>query len=138
MNDQQIQELINQFDTEKLKENAYFGFFDEAEYSYIKANKEGLLLYAMNLIVASKNIDSITNDSKDKTVPFERFANWIDEDSPIVIDYIEKFEGKRKEIIEPIKSNFFEKLIPIGCFLLFIIFGVSFFVGLAEIISWFS
>ena len=26
MNDQQIQELINQFDTEKLKENAYFGF----------------------------------------------------------------------------------------------------------------
>jgi len=88
MNDQQIQELINQFDTEKLKENAYFGIFDEAEYSYIKANKEGLLLYAMNLIVASKNIDSITNESKDKTVPFERFANWIDEDSPIVIDYI--------------------------------------------------
>ena len=80
----------------------------------------------------------ITNDPKDKTVPFERFANWIDEDSPIVIDYIEKFEGERKEVIEPTKSNFFEKLIPIGCFLLFIIFGVSFFVGLAEIISWFS
>lgn len=138
MDDQQIQKLINQFDTEKLKENAYFGIFDEAEYSYIKANKEGLLLYAMNLIVASKNIDSITNDSKDKTVPFERFENWIDEDSPIVIDYIEKFEGKRKEVIEPTKSNFFEKFIPIGCFLLFIIFGVSFFVGLAEIISWFS
>lgn len=138
MDDEKIQELINQFDTEKLKENAYFGIFDEAEYSYIKANKEGLLLYAMNLIVASKNIDSITNDSKDKTIPIERFADWIDEDSPIVIDYIEKFEGKRKEVIEHIKSNFFEKLIPIGCFLLFIIFGASFFVGLAEIISWFE
>lgn len=138
MDNQKIQELINQFDTEKLKENAYFGIFDEAEYSYIKANKEGLLQYAMNLIVASKNIDSITNDSKDKTIPFERFADWIDEDSPIVIDYIEKFDGKRKKVIEDTKPNFFEKLIPIGCFLLFIIFGVAFFVGLGEIISWFS
>ena len=138
MDDQKIQELINQFDTEKLKENAYFGIFDEAEYSYIKANKEGLLLYAMNLIVASKNIDSITNDSKDKTVSFGRIADWIDKDSPIVIDYIEKFDGKRNEVVEPTKSSFFEKLIPIGCFLVFIIFGVSFFVGLAEIISWFS
>lgn len=134
---QKIQELIDQFDSEKLKENAYFGIFDEAEYSYIKANKEGLLLYAMNLIVASKNIDSITNDSKDKTVSFERFVDWIDEDSPIVIDYIEKFEGKRKKVIETNKYNFFEKLIPIGCFLLFIIFGVAFFVGLGEIIKWF-
>lgn len=138
MDDQKIQELINQFDTEQLKQNAYFGIFDEAEYSYIKANKEGLLLYAMNLIVAAKNIDSITNDSKDKTVPFERYVDWIDEDSPIIIDYIEKFEGKHEKVVEINKSNFFEKLIPIGCFLLFIIFGVSFFVGLAEIISWFS
>ncbi|WP_190304123.1 hypothetical protein [Paenimyroides baculatum] len=46
--------------------------------------------------------------------------------------------GERPNVIEPTKSNFFEKLIPIGCFLLFIIFGVSFFVGLAEIISWFE
>ncbi len=38
---QKIQELIDQFNSEKLKENAYFGIFDEAEYSYIKANKEG-------------------------------------------------------------------------------------------------
>lgn len=44
MDDQKIQELINQFDTEKLKENAYFGIFHDEEYDYIKANKEGLIL----------------------------------------------------------------------------------------------
>ncbi len=144
MDDQKIQELINQFDTEKLKENAYFGIFDEADYTYIKANKEGLLLYAMNLIVASEKIVEISNsNSIQKTITFcvnEEWEKekWIDENSPIVIDYIEKFDGKRKEVIDPTKSNFFQKLIPIGCFLLFIIFGVAFFVGLAKIISWFS
>lgn len=134
---QKIQELIDQFDSEKLKENAYFGIFDEEEYSYIKANKEGLLLYAMNLIVASKNIDSITNDSKDKTVSFERFVDWIDEESSTIIQYIEKFTGKRK--VERENNNNFasNKLFSIGCFLLFIIFGVAFFVGLGEIIKWF-
>ncbi|WCM42500.1 hypothetical protein MG290_02175 [Flavobacterium sp. CBA20B-1] len=141
MDDQKIQELINQFDSEKLKENAYFGIFEYGggnDESYIKANKEGLLLYSMYMLIASKNINTITDSSKDKTIPFEHFVDWIDEDSSTIIGYIEKFQGKRKGVIEPTKSNFYEKLIPIGCFLLFIIFGVCFFVGLAEIISWFS
>lgn len=133
---QKIQELIDQFDSEKLKENAYFGIFDEEEYSYIKANKEGLLLYSMYLLIAAENIDNLPDGNKE-IIPFETSERWIDEDSPIVIDYIEKFEGKRKKVIETNKYNFFEKLIPIGCFLLFIIFGVAFFVGLGEIIKWF-
>jgi len=140
MDDQKIQELINQFDREKLKENAYFGIFQyggRKDESYIKANKEGLLLYSMYLLIASKNINNIIDDSKDNTIPFERYTDWIDEDSTTIIDYIEKFKDKNEKVIETNKSNFFEKLIPIGCFLLFIIFGVSFFVGLAEIISWF-
>ena len=120
MDNQKIQELINQFDSEKLKENAYFGIFDEAEYSYIKANKEGLLLYAMNLIVASEKIEKISNpNSIQKTITFgvnEEWEKerWIDEESTVAIHYIEKFEGKRKEVIESTKSNFFEKLIPVG------------------------
>src|SRR5690606_198489 len=99
--------------------------------SYIKANKEGLLLYSMYLLIASKNINTIIDDSKDNTIPFERYVDWIDEDSTTIIDYIEKYEGKHEKVVETNKSNFFEKIIPIGCFLLFIIFGVSFFVGLA-------
>lgn len=141
MNDQRIQELINQFDTEKLKKNAYFGIFQYGggnDESYIKANKEGLLLYSMYMLITSKNINTITDNSKDKTIPFERFVDWIDEDSSTIIGYVEKYEGKPKKVIEKNNSNIFQKLIPIGCLLLFIFFGVAFFVGLAEIISWFE
>ncbi|UUV20961.1 hypothetical protein [Paenimyroides aestuarii] len=141
MDDQKIQELINQFDTEKLKENAYFGIFQYGggnDESYIKANKEGLLLYSMYMLIASKNINTITDISKDKTIPFERFVDWIDKDSSTIIGYVEKYEANPKKVIERNDSNVFQKLIPIGCFLLFIIFGVCFFVGLGEIISWFS
>jgi len=139
MNDQQIQELINQFDTEKLKEKAYFGFFDDDGYDYIKANKEGLMLYAINLIIASEKIEKISNSNAIReTIPFGINEKWIDRESTVIIHYIQKYNGERPNVIEPTKSNFFEKLIPIGCFLLFIIFGVSFFVGLAEIVSWFS
>ncbi|MEG0917688.1 MAG: hypothetical protein RSF68_11810 [Myroides sp.] len=147
MDDQKIQELINQFDTEKLKENAYFGIFQYGEgkdESYIKANKEGLLLYALQLILASEKIEKISvPNSIQKSVTFGvndewEKEKWIDEDSSRIIGYIEKFEVDHEKIIEKNNSNVFQKLIPIGCFLLFIIFGVSFFVGLAEIISWFE
>lgn len=112
--------------------------------SFIKANKEGLLLYALQLILASEKIEKISvPNSIQKTVTFgvnEEWEKekWIDEDSSRIIGYIEKFEMDDEKIIERNDSNVFEKLIPIGCFVLFIIFGVSFFVGLAEIIDWFS
>lgn len=133
---QKIQELIDQFDSEKLKENAYFGIFDEEEYSYIKANKEGLLLYSMYLLIAAENIDNLPDGNKE-IIPFETSERWIDEESLTIIQYIEKFTGKRKVERENNNNSASNKLFSIGCFLLFIIFGVAFFVGLGEIIKWF-
>lgn len=56
MNTQNIQSLIEYIKQNHSEEEAYIGFFYEEDYgdtSFIKANREGLRLYASNLLEAS-------------------------------------------------------------------------------------
>lgn len=90
----------------------------------------------MNLIIAAEKIENISNpNSIQETVTLGIIEEWIDEESTTLIYYIEKFKGERKKTNHQQTNKLSNKLLSIGCVVAILIFGIAFFVGLAEIID---
>ena len=114
-----LEKIINEFDKEELKKQAIFGLYTYGgvtEESFIKANKEGLELFALELLTSAKNSENLLKNDKDKTISLENCEEWIDQDSTIYLNYIEVIEGERKKIInDEDKSTILDMFMPYGC-----------------------
>lgn len=137
---EELQKIIDQFDEEDLKQQGIFGisqYGGGADESFIRANKEGLELFALRLLKSARDTEDILSDREKNIIPLGHDENWIDEGSDTFIQYVEPIQDKQK--LKPkseYKSTFTDKLIPFGCGLIAMIILISVTVGLVTIIKY--
>lgn len=143
MNTPGLRAVIQQLKETNLKENAYLGFFyndDDCETCYIKANKEGLELYATKLLEASLEMDRRAFVENKKEV-FNLSLKWFVKHSDFEFSFIELVQKTKDEIIGPIKKEYNQtwkdKLSGYGILGCFILALISMFTGIVVIITWF-
>ncbi|TBV25164.1 hypothetical protein DMZ43_12700 [Meridianimaribacter sp. CL38] len=135
-----IHTIINQLKEGNSKEKAYLGFFQygrDIDESCIKANKEGLLLYASYLLEAGLEINKRSFD-KNKIETFALSPDFISENTDFDFHYIELLNKPRLEIesISEYKESWKDKLVGyvIGGFLISLI--VLIIIGFITILKW--
>ncbi|WP_299333056.1 hypothetical protein [uncultured Psychroserpens sp.] len=140
MNNQELNNFIQNIERTYSSDEAYTGFFydddDDGFTSYIKANKNGLILFSAQLLKGALSIDEraftgkelykLTNDKSDLDYTCFEFS------------HIELLNIGKSDIPEPkaYKETFTDK---IGCFVSIIIalFALaSLVVGALKILSW--
>ncbi|MEM5565739.1 hypothetical protein WNY78_11520 [Psychroserpens sp. AS72] len=140
MNTQEINTTIQRLKESNSEATAYFGFFQYGvgrDESNIKANKEGLRLYAANLLEVSLEIDEREFKENKKeffTIPEE----WLSKNSEFCFEYVELFQQSKTKIEPDIEyketwKDLLVKYIFIGV-LIFIL--MSILVGAITIIGW--
>ncbi|MBK7127838.1 MAG: hypothetical protein IPM74_14625 [Crocinitomicaceae bacterium] len=138
MNKDELQKIIDQLESSNSKEDAYFGIFDfghESGESFVKANKEGLELFATELLKASRDADEIVADEKKKIINVEYNAAWIDGDT--LIQYVQPSIEKRVNAkFEPPKQTWLGRIAGAGCLALILIAVAAFAIGLFTMFSW--
>jgi hypothetical protein len=137
---EELQKIIDQFDEEELKRQGVFGisqYGGGSDESFIRANKEGLELFALELLKSARDAEAILSETEKKIIPLDYEENWIDENSDTLIQYVEPIADKQK--LRPkseITSTFTDKLIPYGCGLVAIILVVAVIIGLVTLFKW--
>ena len=138
MNKEELNRIIELLENSNSKEEAYFAIQEYGggpNESFIKANKDGLELYAAQLLKASLNSDEIINDEIKNLIPLEYEEGWVE--GEIFIHYVEPIDGKEIDNEkEKYKETFIDKLIPIGCITILLVIIVSAIVGVVSIFKW--
>jgi hypothetical protein len=135
-----LQKIIDQFDEDELKRQGIFGisqYGGGSDESFVRANKEGLELFALELLKSAREIENVLSDPEKNIIPFDYDEDWVDENSDTIIQYIEPIAEKQK--LKPkseYKSTLADKLMPFGCGLIAIILLISVVVGLVTVIKW--
>ncbi len=119
MNKDDLLKIIEEIESKSSAEKATFGIFvygGGEDESYIKANKQGLELYAANLLKAAREIDENSSLSENQKIPLNYEADWIDKESSIYLQYIELSE-KKPEYVKKENDNdeWKEKALRFGC-----------------------
>lgn len=97
MTKEELQKIIEQFDEEELKRQGIFSILQYgggSDESFIKANKEGLEMFALELLKSSRDAESIITDKEKNIIPLNYDESWIDEFGDTFIQYIEPIKGK--------------------------------------------
>lgn len=134
MQKEQLQELIDKLEETQLEHDAYFKIGSENGHhteSYIRANKQGLQLFALRLLKAS-------NQNEKTSLPhwFDITEEWLD-DSEVFINHIQILQEKRTKIHpETEYSATGGKLLGYGCVLVMLLLITSTIIGLVTIIQW--
>lgn len=92
MTNEELQKIIDQFDEEALKRNGIFGisqYGGDSDESFIRANKEGLELFALELLKSARDTESLFAESEKKFFSLNPEEKWIDQESDTFIHYIE-------------------------------------------------
>jgi hypothetical protein len=134
-----LQYIIEKLEADIIKEKATFGIFQYGggpDESFIKADKEGLKLFALELLKAVKEFDDPENN-QEGNLTFGSFdGDWINEGSDTRIDYIEPLAGREASKKQEYKETIGDKLIPYGCGIVALLVIVCFLMGLEELIRW--
>lgn len=137
---EELQKIIDQFDEVELKRQGIFGisqYGGGSDESFIRANKEGLELFALELLKSARETDNVLSDPEKNIIPFDYDEDWVDENSDTFIQYIKPIADKQK--LKPksdYKSTFVDKLMPFGCGLIVVILIISVVVGLVTLFKW--
>jgi hypothetical protein len=137
LTEEEIKELIEQLKSDAGDE-AFFGVFkygSRSEESFIKANKEGLKLFASQILEAINQVDHTISDETKNIIPID--YDWTDEDSDTCIQYIEPvvYSTDKKKVIEEPES-LKDKAIKYGCFAGLIFLLVAALTGVVTILKW--
>src|SRR5690606_3290806 len=112
----------------------YGGGSDE---SFIKANKEGLEMFALELLKSSRDAENVIADKKKNIIPLNYDESWIDEFGDTFIQYIEPIKEKQEfKSKKDYKQTILDKLVPLGCITAIIVIIISTIVGLITITDW--
>ncbi|MFL5729612.1 MAG: hypothetical protein ACJ75J_09025 [Cytophagaceae bacterium] len=136
MKKEELEEFIKKLETSNSASDAYFAIYNNEQGDFIKANKEGLELYAAELLKASRDFESAVSGSEKNILPLDYEQEWID--GNIYIQYVdptEKKGGLAKEDDDD-QSSFVEKLIPFGCIAILILMLVCIIIGIITVFGW--
>jgi len=141
LNKEEIKKIIDKIESFNSKDEAYFGIFDTGPVNqnegFIKGNREGLSLFAIELLKAIQKKDDSGANEKSVFYSLDQKAEWIDERSVIRIAYIEASDEPRKKAeFQPVLKSGKVKIIEITLILI-IIFGIlAMIVGIITIAKW--
>jgi len=136
-----LQKIIEQFNQEDLERQGVFGVFQYgggSDESFIRANKEGLELFALELLKSARDADEIIESNEKSVIPFDYEEEWIDENSDTFIQYVQPISDRQmaKQVSEH-HPTIVDKLMPYGCGLLLLILVILICIGLGSIYHWF-
>ena len=133
MKDEELQDIIDKIESANLKEEAYFGIFQYgggADESFIKANRQGLELFALELLKASK-------EKEKNTYSLDEDEQWIDIDSDTQIDYIKlSNENRIKTKQEKYNETWKDKIIKPVMMIVMLFLLASLLIGIGTIFKW--
>lgn len=141
MTKEDLQKIIDQFNKEELKQDGIFGisqYGGGSNESFIRANKEGLELFALELLKSARDIEATLSDKEKCLMPFVYDENWVDENSETFIHYIEPLADKQtlKQKVDH-KLRFADRLGLFGCLIFALVLVGSILVGFFTILGWF-
>lgn len=130
----EIDSFIDKIKSNVSKEDAHFGIYADNN-SYISSNREGLLLFASEILTAS--VCEKKDENNDVIFDLDNESGWKSDDSDIRIDYINVSEKDDDETVaesraDKIKSQLFKT----GCLTLMVIGLISLVVGVVTVFSW--
>jgi hypothetical protein len=142
MTKKEIQKIVDQLVSGNSEEEAYFGIlYNDStgeDESYIKANKQGLELFASELPKASRDAEEIINSGEGKIhvigLPEEIFLS-----GNALIKYVEPSLEKRSQInqkTQEYSENWKDTVIKVGCLSLVGLFLLLAIIEIIDIISW--
>ncbi|MFT3703923.1 MAG: hypothetical protein QM802_16275 [Agriterribacter sp.] len=140
MTQDELQNIITKLESQIAKDNATFGIFQyggDSDESYIQADKNGLNLFALELLKAAHNAGKTSNSKEEGIIPISFQENWFDEKSETIIHYVEIVKERNIRIgRKGDKESIAEKLLPYGCLIGLALIIVAFFVGLWTLVKW--
>lgn len=140
MTKEELQEIIDRFNEEELKQLGLFGIFQYgggSEESFIKSNKEGLELFALELLKSARDTETILQNKENHIIPFKDHENWIDAHSKTFIHYVEPVAGKQQSKSgSDYKPSFSDRISFLGCVFIALILISSILVGFFTIVGW--
>ncbi|MFY0675494.1 MAG: hypothetical protein JXQ87_19010 [Bacteroidia bacterium] len=141
MNKEELQNIIDELEKEDRKQKAYFGIFEYGggpDESYIKANKQGLELFALEILKAARNSEELLKSEKEESVfPLGFDEDWIDDDCSTYIQYVEPTNEIRTNVKqESYVETWKDKTMKFGCISVILISIISAVVGIVTIIKW--
>jgi len=139
--DEEIQNIITEFENRNRKDKAFFGFYQYGggiDESRIRANRKGIELFTAELLKSV--LDSEKHDYNNNEFCYSEIdIDWTDDDSDFFFDSIEitnKDKTKKDEKFPDYKRTnsyrFYEGLI----FLIIILLILFLFVGFITVIKW--
>ncbi|WP_299246612.1 hypothetical protein [uncultured Aquimarina sp.] len=141
MTDEEIQNIITEFENRNQKEKAFFGFYQYGggiDESGIRANRKGIELFTAQLLKSTLNSEK-HNYSENEFCYSEIDIDWTDDDSDFFFDSIEitnkdklKKDEKFPRYKRTISDRFYEGLI----FLIILLLILFLFVGFVTIVKW--
>ena len=141
MTKDELQIIIDQLESGNLKCDAQFGILEDrgsSHDSYIKANKEGLELFAAELLKASRDADAILASKENSGYAMGWREEWIDGASTTFVQYIELLNEKEiSSTITPHTETIKDQIMKVGCLAMLVVFVVAIVTGFATMVSWF-
>lgn len=135
-----LQKIIEQFDEKTLKQQGIFGiahYRGMPDENYIRANREGLVMFALQLLKAARDSTPQLSDNENNITALGYHEDWIDEHSDIFIQHIQHIADQ--QMLKPTDAyqpKIMDKLVPFGCGLVGIILLVSLVTGFVTLWKW--
>ncbi|MDR2275832.1 MAG: hypothetical protein LBF27_33300 [Sphingobacterium sp.] len=138
MNNELLESLKSKLALEASLDNGQFAIYSDYrerdDVYFIKANKEGLKLFAYQLLCAAKDLE----DQEQKQV-FQKIildeTPWVLKDSEIVLKHIEDPSMINVSETEITQSSWKDRSVTIGCFIVLAFLLISLVVGVYTIID---
>jgi len=141
MNNEKLENIITELESESIKDDAYFGFYeneDNQDDEHIKANKDGLILYAVELLKAANEFN-LRHFEKGKDELYGINDEWFSKENEYMFKYI-KLINKQKSKIDPDtkehKETWTDKVFKAGCLSAIVLILITIVVGFISILEW--
>ena len=139
MTDKEIGKLTNELRNQKNYDEGYIGFFQYGggpDECFIKANRQGLELYAAELLAAALETETEFETGKEKTYGLDQ--NLLDNESEFGLSYVELKTEKRNDIkpYSEYKDTWKDKAFEIGCIAIGILLVVLLVIGFITAVTW--
>jgi hypothetical protein len=129
-----IENIIDLLDEPTLKQDAIFGLFQYGggvDESFIRANKEGLALFAVQLLKAINEKEKPFADGLSNIRTLDHDEDWVDHEIDIFLQYIELVSYKQQAKADrTLKNTLVNKIVPYSCALIAIILIIATIIGL--------
>lgn len=139
MTNEEIKTFVDTLITDTTKEEAVFGIYQYGggpDESCVKANKAGLQMFAVEMLQASINSQSIIDDKEKNIITLDYNAEWIAEDGDIYLQYIEPLKGTRKKAMPPTQTSYWKnELIKYGLAFVFLLIVACIITGIVTIVK---